>query len=386
MFSEVQFQNYGLPEEGLEQYSKKWEGKCCCLLGMKVLQRTTRGRSPGLFSLIDSLWPPLIPLKVHGQSQDSQEIDGRVPAPSFCYILGACPDEKSVEMVEEPEPQVLDLYLPPVVHSLKTILQNVGSACRCSFNAQVIFKRLQVENGARCGTAVFSLYVTDPVLQNAAHHVPRVLQVVVTSSCILGADVVDAVRNALPCVIFFRDAVKETDKIICVERTVLSLQWSQQYSIDGVDFTQMTGPVKLDELDSTTNLNTLCTVKGTVVGVDEDAAFSWPECNRCGNGKLVESPGDTGLLYCRHCHQPVTEPVTKMELEVFLQCPWTQHPVKVKLHQETIASLLMSSNRDEGGYELECVLGKEVGPLSCYVRSLATHPSHKIGLDEIRLS
>ncbi|XP_019469546.2 DNA repair-scaffolding protein-like [Meleagris gallopavo] len=43
MFSEVQLQCLDSAKD-LEQYCKRWEGKFCCLAGMKILQRTTRGR------------------------------------------------------------------------------------------------------------------------------------------------------------------------------------------------------------------------------------------------------------------------------------------------------------------------------------------------------
>ncbi|NXI67835.1 SPIDR protein, partial [Anseranas semipalmata] len=43
MFSEVQLQSLNSAED-IEQYCRRWEGKFCCLAGMKILQRTTRGR------------------------------------------------------------------------------------------------------------------------------------------------------------------------------------------------------------------------------------------------------------------------------------------------------------------------------------------------------
>lgn len=43
MFSEVQLQSLSSTDDS-EQYCRRWEGKSCCLAGMKILQRTTRGR------------------------------------------------------------------------------------------------------------------------------------------------------------------------------------------------------------------------------------------------------------------------------------------------------------------------------------------------------
>lgn len=51
-------------------------------------------------------------------------------------------------------------------------------------------------------------------------------------------------------------------KIICVERTVLLLQKPLLYRTVGADIAELTGPVKLDELDSATLVNSICTVRG----------------------------------------------------------------------------------------------------------------------------
>lgn len=51
-------------------------------------------------------------------------------------------------------------------------------------------------------------------------------------------------------------------RIICIERTVLLLQRPLLYKAVGADITELTGPVKLDELDSATQVNSICTVRG----------------------------------------------------------------------------------------------------------------------------
>ncbi|NXL89168.1 SPIDR protein, partial [Alectura lathami] len=140
MFSEVQLQPLNSAED-IEQYCRRWEGKFCCLAGMKILQRTTRGRALELFSLIDSLWPPAVPVKVPGQSQDPEMMTTNLPPPSFCYILTVQSGEIHVEVDEEE--QISDLYQPPAVRSLKEILQVNGCNERCSFWAQVLYLRPQ---------------------------------------------------------------------------------------------------------------------------------------------------------------------------------------------------------------------------------------------------
>ncbi|XP_010005192.1 PREDICTED: DNA repair-scaffolding protein [Chaetura pelagica] len=391
MFSEVQLQSLSSADD-IEQYCRRWEGKFCCLAGMKILQRTTRGRALGLFSLIDSLWPPVVPVKVPGQSQDSEMMTTNLPPPSFCYILTARSGEIHVE-VDEGE-QISNLYQPPAVHGLKKILQIDGCNERCSFWAQVLYQRMQKKHSVPINQREIQLFVTDSTLQSVVHDTPKVVAVSVAASCVLRTEITDAlsVASQLVC---FRDALWGNGMIICVERTVLLLQKPLLCSAAGADLSELTGPVRLDELDSTTQANSICAVRGTIVGVNERTAFSWPTCNRCGNGKLELCPQDRELLYCNQCSGVVISPVLKMQLEVFLSCPSRpQSTVKVKLLQRTISSLLMSPTSEDGvgimsaderkSYELQSVLGKEVGLLNCYVHSITNHPDC-VGLEEIVL-
>ncbi|NXT19088.1 SPIDR protein, partial [Syrrhaptes paradoxus] len=375
MFSEVQLQSLSSADD-IEQYCRRWEGKFCCLAGMKILQRTTRGRALGLFSLIDSLWPPVVPVKVPGQSQDSEVMTTTLPPPSFCYILTVQSGEIHVEVDEEE--QISHLYQPPAVHGLKEILQIDGCNERCSFWAQVLYLKLQTKHSVPVNQREIWLFVTDSTLQNVVHTTPKVVAVSVAASCVLTTEITEALSVASR-LIFFKDALWGNGRIICVERTVLLLQFCTFYSAAGADLSELTGPVRLDELDSTTQANSICAVRGTVVGVNENTAFSWPTCDRCGNGKLELCPQDRELLYCNQCSEVVTSPVLKMQLEVFLSCPSrSQSTVKVKVWHDMSVTVLSTS------YEVQSVLGKEVGLLNCYVHSATSHPNC-VALEEIAL-
>ncbi|XP_015473947.1 DNA repair-scaffolding protein isoform X2 [Parus major] len=339
-------------------------------------------RALGLFSLIDSLWPPAVPVKVPGQSQDSGMMTTNLPPPSFCYILTVQSGEIHVEVDEEE--QISNLYQPPAVHGLKEILRIDGCTERCSFWARVLYQRLQTKHSVPIDQREMLLFVTDSALQNVVHGIPKVVAVSVTASCVLSTEIIEAL-SAGSRPVFFKDALWGNGRIICVERTVLLLQKPLLCSAAGADLSELTGPVRLDELDSTTQANSICALRGTVVGVNESTAFSWPTCNRCGNGKLELYPQDRELLYCNQCSEVVTTPVLKMQLEVFLSCPSrSQSTVKVKLLQRTISSLLMSSASEDGTYEVQSVLGKEVGLLNCYVHSVTSHPNC-VALEEIVL-
>ncbi|NXG23536.1 SPIDR protein, partial [Grallaria varia] len=379
MFSEVQLQSLSSADD-IEQYCRRWEGKFCCLAGMKILQRTTRGRALGLFSLIDSLWPPVVPVKVPGQSQDSEMMTANLPPPSFSYILTIQSGEVHVEVDEEE--QISNLYQPPAVHGLKDILRIDGCNERCSFWAQVLYLRLKTKHNVPIDQREILLFVTDSTLQNVVHMIPKVVAVSVTASCVLSTEIIEAL-NAASRLVFFKDALWGNGRIICVERTVLLLQKPLLCSAAGADLSELTGPVRLDDLDSTTQANSICALRGTVVGVNEGTAFSWPICNRCGNGKLELCPQDRELLYCKQCSEVVITPVLKMQLEVFLSCPSrSQSTVKVKNVQDCLfyspCFLFLQT------YEVQSVLGKEVGLLNCYVHSVTSHPNCVV-LEEITL-
>ncbi|NXH30394.1 SPIDR protein, partial [Myiagra hebetior] len=381
MFSEVWLQSLS-STDGIEQYCRRWEGKSCCLAGMKILQRTTRGRALGLFSLIDSLWPPVVPLKVPGQSQDSEMMTTNLPPPSFCYILTAQSGEIHVEVDEEE--QISNLYQPPAVHGLKEILRIDGCNERCSFWAQVVYQRLQTKQNVPVDQRDILLFVTDSTLQNVVHGIPKVVAVSVTASCVLSMEIREAL-SAGSQLVFFKDALWGNGRIICVERTVLLLQKPLLCLAAGADLSKLTGPVRLDELDSTTQANSICALRGTVVGVNESTAFSWPTCDRCGNGKLELCPQDRELLYCNQCSEVVTTPVLKMQLEVFLSCPGrSQSTVKVKVWHEITLFVLLTMLLFLQTYEVQSVLGKEVGLLNCYVHSVTSHPNCVV-LEEIVL-
>ncbi|XP_035285992.1 DNA repair-scaffolding protein isoform X3 [Anguilla anguilla] len=367
LFSEVALHQLS-PEDSLQQHIRKWEGSWCVLKSMKVLQRATRARAAGLFSLIDSLWPPMVPLRVHGKAQSSQDDRAKLPAPSFCYLLSAQRGEGSVDELLHPAP---GLYLPAVVHTLREILQ--GSGPRQS---------------------EFWLFVTDPSLQREAEEggeeLNRTVGVCVSSSCVLHPAVLEALSTSFVCSLTFKDAVREDGLIQCVERSVIQLDTLT--SAPGSDGLATEGPplrhpIKLDLLGPAATANSLGMLQGVVVGVDEDTAYSWPVCSLCGSDRLEALHGEHQALFCSFCNTTVVNPTMKMQLEVFLSCAsFSQCTIKIKLLQDTIVSFLNFTPSGSEGYTVENVLGKEVGPLATYVRVVTRKPALWVGLEEISLS
>ncbi|KAH0508576.1 DNA repair-scaffolding protein [Microtus ochrogaster] len=360
------------------------EGRSCAMAGMKVLQKATRGRAPGLFSLIDTMWPPVMPLAEPSCGQPSEEIKPCLPPPTFCYIFSAHPSLGHIETLEG-DP-ISELYQPPVVHCLQEILQNDEHGTRCSFYAKVVYQRPQLKN--LLAQKEIWLLVTDITLQiqdERDHSLPKTLPIYVAPSCVLGPGVVEELAMAVPPTILFRDALRDKGQIVCVERTVLLPQKSLLYVPPGAGSCDLPGPVTLDELGSLTPVNSICSVQGAVVDVDENTAFLWPVCDQCGNGRLEQKPEDGGL-FCGDCSRLVVSPLQKRSLHVFLDCPTRpKSTVKVKLLERSISSLLMSAASTDGSYEVKNVLGKEMGPLLCFVQSVTPQQTSCVTLEEIEL-
>ncbi|XP_008975135.1 DNA repair-scaffolding protein isoform X2 [Pan paniscus] len=326
--------------------ARQLEGKSCSLVGMKVLQKVTRGRTAGIFSLIDTLWPPAIPLKTPGRDQPCEEIKSHLPPPALCYILTAHPNLGQIDIIDE-DP-IYKLYQPPVTRCLRDILQMNDLGTRCSFYATVIYQKPQLKSLLLLEQREIWLLVTDVTLQTKEERDPRLpktLLVYVAPLCVLGSEVLEALAGAAPHSLFFKDALRDQGRIVCAERTVLLLQKPLLSVVSGASSCELPGPVMLDSLDSATPVNSICSVQGTVVGVDESTAFSWPVCDMCGNGRLEQRPEDRGAFSCGDCSRVVTSPVLKRHLQVFLDCrSRPQCRVKVKVgarpeHARTPSSL-----------------------------------------------
>ncbi|XP_047444950.1 DNA repair-scaffolding protein isoform X2 [Mugil cephalus] len=356
MFSVVQLHALPLSDD-LRRYCQTWQGRTCVLRGVKVVQRVTRERLPRLFSLIDSLWPPAMPLKDHGNSLSMpSETRPSGPAPTFCYLLSG--QESSVEPTEDQTPS--PLYVHPAHRSLRDILQSEAKSCRCSFVATVLHKRMQSTD---VGQGEVWLVLTDPDLQDEQPERPcrRTVALCVNASCALTSSVLTALNSPAVCRMSFRDAITEHGVLLCAEQSVVEV-----CSVGNT----LPQPVRLDPLSLETTPNSLCTLTGVIVGVDENTAYSWPACNLCGSDNLQMLAEARKNFLCVSCKSEVDKPDTKIQLEVFLASSSLKDcTMKVKFP----------------GYDVENVLGKEVGPIVVYVRVVTRKPALWIGLEEICL-
>ncbi|XP_016398848.1 DNA repair-scaffolding protein isoform X1 [Sinocyclocheilus rhinocerous] len=369
MFGEVLLHCVSTESE-IQQNSEQLEGHVCLLQALRVVQRLTRDKCSPLFSMIDSLWPPPVDPKSHDDLLQSPR--DRVPPPCFCYRLSV----QLGHMVPLSGQTESPLYRSPVLQTLREILQDESSRCRCSFRATVVHKQLLSSDA---GEREMLLFVTDPSLQREPNTDGnrRTVAVCLSPSCLIQSSVTQAL-DALQTqpVLMFRDAVKENAQIFCWEQTVIQLEpEDSSFSIPR--------PIILDHLGPETLPYSLCTVTGVVVAVDESTAFSWPTCSCCESCSLETREHQKGFL-CLACGAVMDEPTTKMELEVFLSCSSLSHcTVKIKLQQKTIKSLLNSSWTE--GYSVENVLGSEIGPLSVFVHVVNRSHTVWMGLEECDL-
>ncbi|XP_066873248.1 DNA repair-scaffolding protein isoform X12 [Kogia breviceps] len=309
-----------------------------------------------LFSLIDSMWPPVAPLKAPGHGPAFEETT-HLPPPSFCYILTAHPNLGQIDAIEEDS--ISKLYQPPIPRFLREILQTDGPCTRCSFFARVIYQRPQV-NSLLLEPREMWLVVTDVTLQtqDEGSGLPKTVPVRVTPSCVLGQEVRDTLSEATSKSFFFRDALRDQGQVVCVGRTVLLLPKPQLGVASGA--WEPTSPVRLDELDPATRVNSICSIQGAVVAVDESTACSWPACDLCGGERLGRRPEDRGAFSCGDCSRVVTSPLLRRHLQVFLDCPSRpQCTVRVKLLQHSISALLRFASCEDGGEKVHSPKSRE---------------------------
>uniref|UniRef100_A0A1A8GUH8 KIAA0146 n=1 Tax=Nothobranchius korthausae TaxID=1143690 RepID=A0A1A8GUH8_9TELE len=358
-FSVVQLQPLPRSNE-LHRFCQMWQGRTCVLRGIKVVQRVTRERHSRLFSLIDSLWP-------------SEMLD-------FC--------------------RKADLLVQLQVSA--TCCQSETKTCRCSFVATVLYRRMQRSD---VGQGEVWLVLTDPSLQEEQLERPcrRTVALCVNTSCVLISSVLEALNSPAVYQMSFRDAIRENGVLLCGKQSVIEVcsveRGTETESTTGRDspcrslpepqVKTLLQPYRLDSLGLETTPNSLCTLTGVVVGVDENTAYSWPVCNCCGSDNLKLSSESSQTFHCMSCKSALVKPDTKVQLEVFLtSSSLNDCTMKVKLQQMTILSLL-NAGAAEGselhGYDVESILGKEVGPITVYVRVVTRKPALWIGLEEISL-
>uniref|UniRef100_A0A3Q3WUH6 Uncharacterized protein n=1 Tax=Mola mola TaxID=94237 RepID=A0A3Q3WUH6_MOLML len=350
MFSVVQL--HLLPcKDDLHQYCHLWQGRTCVLRGIKVVQRVTRERRTRLFSLIDSLWPPVMPVKDHGNM------------PSMSSVSS--------------------------YHSKNHAFPGVGVFVHAILNPffSLSLNFLFLFQGSDVGQGEVWLVLTDPSLQEEQPERPckRTVALCVNTSCVLTSSVLGALNSPAASRMSFRDAIKEHGNFtLCSADPEGSHEpparpESLSQSLSEPQANTLPQPVRLDPLSPEITPNSLCSVTGVIIGVDENTAYSWPECNHCGSNSLEMIAGRLETFHCVTCKSVVDRPNRRIQLEVFLSSSFSNCTLKVQVRTASYYS------EPFPGYDVENVLGKEVGPIAVYVRVVTRKPALWIGLEEISL-
>ncbi|XP_038067604.1 DNA repair-scaffolding protein-like [Patiria miniata] len=425
--------NTGEEEEEVWRRSLRGgEGKMMVFAGLKVMRRVNRTRSPGLFSLIDSLWSPCEhPIS---QSETESQSQGLASPQSFCYILGVQTLRKTLR--EEVPDRVRIPYREPVIHTLREVQQlSETSTQRVTFYAKVIHghpetdvhnvmqSQLQQPAG---GNSVWHLFLTDHSLnaESTAEEEyesgietgmarrgdsagagcsgwsqgARPVHVHVRASCYLMESVEESLANPGSLVLLkdvcldqggslYADAYTTIQRVASENNKSSDLEMIETVHLkDDIIISRLShAPIPpIPALDLHSEENTMVSVTGVVTGVDEASAYSWPACDTCGNNRLEAETSSGSQLHCGTCQRSVTSPITRMHLELFFHCPSLDNEeavVKVQLLQSSIEQVLPTLSSQEEGYDLQCIMGVHIGPISCFLKTVARQPGEPVTFD-----
>ncbi|XP_019629301.1 PREDICTED: DNA repair-scaffolding protein-like [Branchiostoma belcheri] len=400
VFCELQVPNVLLQEEGWAACLHGGEGKEWVFSGLRVTHRANRGRMPTLFSLIDSVWSDSTARESWASQQDSEQSENTyvgIPTclpPSFCYLVSARSGESRVEPSTDnltgslrdkseklEDSSVSPVYKSPQVVTLADSEETAADSARISLYVKLRFWRSQPsEDTSSTRETGHVLFVWDGSTTDSSQPYSKIT---VRQSCVIPEQVLDLMKQP-GANLFLKDLLWERGRVLTADvcsvlhqacpEGVVTEWWQQVTPPDVWNSLTAAGTPGLQVITSSTILHSLVQVQGQVLSVDEDTAFSWPECDTCGNNKLIEQESS---LQCPSCDKTVTEPLTRMSLEVYVDCPSLEKSgiVKIKLLQDSIQQLLSNQQADDEGYELQAVLGQELRSVDGYLASISRDPA-----------
>ncbi|XP_071822875.1 DNA repair-scaffolding protein-like isoform X1 [Apostichopus japonicus] len=375
-----------------------WQGKLMDFTSLTISQRVTRTSNPNLFSMIDSLSQPVTLAEDSNSNTTSDQMTTSFPLQSISYIVNLDNAERVSECKDDTSLRMFD-YRPLVYHKLSDILQSSSRLHhRVSFIATLIHITSKeaadpITSASRAESGNHLLFVTDSSLsmgpQSESKPNPRnYIKVEKLTSClILVSDCRDLKELSGPRLQFEDVHIKEDGSFIldCYSRVRRNRDAEEREKSSKLsDKSQRNegAVIQLPELTDVSPANTLVTLTGTMEGVDQDTAYSWPECNMCGSNQ-IEGDSSGGKLFCLMCKLEVTSPVTKIQLEVIVRSPAVPkgNRIKVLLKQETVTKLFGDPSSDEP-FDLKRILGKPYQKTNCFVRKSAIN-TKEFKLEEI---
>ncbi|XP_041455703.1 DNA repair-scaffolding protein-like [Lytechinus variegatus] len=387
---EVQLTNQIAESSTWQQVLQSGEGRSYIFMNLRVAQRLTLSRAPGLSSMIRMLQHH--PNQINGQS--------------VCYVLTSEIGMTEVESLDDCDSMDLPLFRPPNVMDISDAIKNAKCPWkRTSFLTTPLLltstnsPSLHPKDSSNKSSGSWFLFLSTYTGQHQQH------------SSIQGEEISNghnrSDQDQYVCLhvhqshvlnqeVQARCASSGNRKLLCRDVHIASTEQGVQLNADG--FSQISvvdesdnesvSSLSLSSLKVDTRLHSLVSVTGNICGVEEESACSWPSCPLCGNNHLDGGEGSGFMLHCLECNKDVSSPVIRMHLVVLLTCPNlpTTHAIKVKLLQPTIESVLPSSSQTSGGHDLQSILGVLVGPINCLVNSVNELPQRKeYRLEEVLL-
>ncbi|XP_060071621.1 DNA repair-scaffolding protein-like [Ylistrum balloti] len=376
------------------------EGSVFSFTGLTVKSRTHRDRDVDLFSLIDSVWSGVV-TSTNSQDSDqrlpspsSQDSDQRLPAPSsqdsdqrlpgpssqgselpgtstavrpvespgFCYVMNG-DNSADIDVTSISNSVLLSRYQRLSLTDLSETCKELTAGKRFCFVGKVLAilpsDTQHIQDDSRTTT-----HTRNP-------HCYLYVRAASWSTTIIVRVAYDITHDTCGQVMFFKDVFYLKEQLCCdVLSQILPVSavpercLSTNCQIDK-EIRALQGEIILPSVCCELPDLTLCKVLGRVRGVDESSAYSWDVCDDCGSDSLVTQQRE---LICQECHKAVTEPVNKMTMEIHMTCDELDIPVTVSLLQDTIECLLPEETTEEG-YDIESVLGKDVGTIYCVLCS-----------------
>ncbi|XP_076448965.1 DNA repair-scaffolding protein-like [Babylonia areolata] len=404
------------------------EGRLCGFSCLRVHSRTNPDRDPALFSVVGEVWSHTARAAVASQdsgrvthSDDSQvSLQSVAQPPGFCYLLevdrGACSVLEGGEWLTMPPTHPSTLPPPLPLTPLSQALQNKRQSSRlcilCKFlhfsekkkSPRQVPDRTADHHSGLQNTWILSLTdhslqrghpsVSDSSPQNQGEKatsfqaedkdddedskLPAFVRVEVRQDCCTSGIGWECgkFQKKQPVMVLLRDVWFVNGSWIADKYCSLT-----STEIDSAEAVVLRGRVDSDvyravsqctvsfpAVCASSQAHSLVSVSGRIQSVDEKSAFSWEECDGCGSDQLAVRTGLQSLT-CLSCGKSVSSPVQRMKMDItVLSSADPSVSVTISLQQSTIQELLPDEEEEEG-YDVDCVLNKELGPVNCFITS-----------------
>lgn len=382
------------------------EGKVFIFSNVRVLQRISSVRSPGLFCLTQSLRPLSDPsedstigsTQTLVQESEGQVINSSFP-PNFCYLLTVQESSHAALCQDSDVNNRGWSHKPCVVRTLSDILNGKNDVPeRLSTLCKLIYCRTSGSDSVENSLNTFELFVTDSSLVNALRKTGKDdgnfgYVRIIAKKCHVFLEEMRRISAKFGTILHAKHLLlkAESQELVADTYSVVreALPESTIVWVDAMKDLSNLRPAGFPRLSHNSCRNGyIYQVEGEVTEVDEKSACCWLVCDTCGTADITCQQGASPLFFCPLCNVSVKSPQTKTHLEVFVGVKsLPRASVKVALHQSTIDRILPVSYQDSHqGYDIEAVLGKQLDSMICYIiEQSQQHGVSSFCLEEIKI-